>query len=66
MSQWAITWTNDDKNLPYDDLQMTSLELRGAVTELFWFNIVNIMVADALAPYVAMQDINTHDIPYVE
>ena len=56
MSQWAITWTNDDKNLPYDNLQMTSLghnELRVAVTELFWFNIVNIMVADALAPYVA-------------
>ena len=37
-----------------------------AGTELIWFNIVNIMVADALPGSLCCQDISTHDIDCVE
>ena len=36
-----------------------------AETELIQFNIVNILVADALAPCVAKTSISTHDIDYI-
>ena len=37
-----------------------------AGTELSRFNLVNIMAADALAPYVARTSISSHGIDYVE
>ena len=35
-------------------------------TKLFQFNIVNVVVSDALAPCIARTSVSTHDIVYVE